>query len=74
MANSVWNKIEGNWKQFTGHVQDKWGELTNDDIDEINGERKVFEGKLQERYGIAQDEASRQIDEWADALKDAVND
>ena len=73
MNNGIWNQIKGNWKQFTGNVQDKWGELTGDDIDEINGERKVLEGKIQERYGVAQQEASRQIDEWAAELKDKVN-
>lgn len=72
MSNGIWNQIKGNWKQFTGNVQDKWGELTGDDIDEINGERKVLEGKIQERYGVAQQEASRQIDEWADELNDKV--
>ena len=73
MNNGIWNQIKGNWKQFTGNIQDKWGELTGDDIDEINGERKVLEGKIQERYGVAQEEASRQIDEWAADLKENVN-
>ena len=73
MSDGIWNQIQGNWKQFTGNIQDKWGELTGDDIDEINGERKVLEGKIQERYGIAQQEASRQIDEWADEIKDSFN-
>ena len=73
MSDGIWNQIKGNWKQFTGNIQDKWGELTNDDIDEINGERKVLEGKIQERYGIAQQEASRQVDEWAAELKQNID-
>jgi len=69
MASSVWDKIAGNWKQFTGSVQERWGELTNDEIDEMNGERQQLVGKLQERYGIAKEEANQQVDEWAARLK-----
>lgn len=69
MSNPTWNKIQGNWKQFKGSVQEKWGELTNDEIDETNGEREQLVGKIQERYGIAQAEANRQVDEWANNIK-----
>jgi uncharacterized protein YjbJ (UPF0337 family) len=56
--------IKGNWEQVKGHVQKKWGELTNDEVDQINGSRKVLAGKIQEKYGRAQDEAEREIDEF----------
>lgn len=56
--------LKGNWEQVKGHVQKKWGELTNDEIDEIDGNRKILAGKLQERYGRARDEAEREIDEF----------
>ena len=55
-----WNRIEGNWEQFKGKVQQQWGKLTNDDIDAINGRSEQLAGRLQERYGIEQDEAKRQ--------------
>jgi len=58
------NIIEGNWKQLKGHVKQRWGRLTDDDFDVIEGRRDVFAGKLQERYGISQDEAERQLREW----------
>ncbi|MFG1420158.1 CsbD family protein [Roseixanthobacter liquoris] len=61
-----WDRIEGNWKQFTGNVKAQWGKLTDDDIAEIKGNREVLEGKLQERYGLAKDEVKRQVDSWAD--------
>ena len=64
--NGLWNEIKGNWKQFTGSVQERWGELTGDEIDQIKGERKQLVGKIQERYGIAQQQAEREVDEWAD--------
>lgn len=65
----VWNKIQGNWKQMTGSVHQQWGKLTDDDVAQANGEREKLAGKIQERYGITQQEANQQIDEWADKLK-----
>jgi uncharacterized protein YjbJ (UPF0337 family) len=56
--------VEGNWKQIKGQVQEKWGKLTSDDVDIIQGKRTQLAGRLQECYGIAQDEAERQIDAW----------
>lgn len=58
------DRIQGSWEQVKGNVQKAWGKLTNDDLDVIEGNRKVLAGKLQERYGIAQDEAEKQIDDW----------
>ena len=46
-----WNRVEGNWKQFKGNIKEKWGKLTDDDLDVIDGRRDQLEGKLQERYG-----------------------
>ncbi|GGF73072.1 UPF0337 protein [Azorhizobium oxalatiphilum] len=63
-----WDRIEGNWKQFTGNAKAQWGKLTDDDLTQINGNREVLEGKLQERYGIAKDEVKRQVDLWGKDL------
>ena len=65
----VWNRIQGNWKQIAGGVRQQWGKLTDDDIAQVNGEREKLAGKIQERYGISQQESNRQIDEWADNLR-----
>jgi uncharacterized protein YjbJ (UPF0337 family) len=59
-----WDRIEGNWKQFRGRVQQQWGKLTNDDLDTVEGRRTELVGKIQERYGIAKDEAEKQVDSW----------
>lgn len=56
-----WDRIEGNWKQFKGRVKSKWGELTDDELDMIEGDRDVLLGKLQQRYGIARDEAEKEV-------------
>ena len=60
-----WDRIEGNWKQFRGKVQQQWGKLTDDDLDLVEGRRVELVGKIQERYGIAKDEAERQVDSWS---------
>lgn len=59
-----WDRIAGNWKQFSGKAQQQWGKLTNDDLDVVEGRRVELVGKIQERYGIAKDEAERQVDSW----------
>jgi uncharacterized protein YjbJ (UPF0337 family) len=62
-----WNRVEGNWKQVKGKVKEKWGKLTDDDLNVINGRRDQLEGKLQERYGIAKDQIRKDINDWYDA-------
>lgn len=59
-----WDRISGNWKQFTGQVKEQWGKLTDDEIAEINGNREQLEGKLQARYGYAKDKAREEVDTW----------
>ena len=59
-----WNRVEGNWKQFTGKVKEQWGQLTDDDLKVINGRRDQLEGKLQERYGYNKDQIRKQVDDW----------
>jgi uncharacterized protein YjbJ (UPF0337 family) len=63
-----WNQVEGNWKQFKGKVKAKWGDLTDDEIDSINGRREELLGKIQEAYGIGQDEAEQQVSEFERSL------
>lgn len=63
-----WDRIEGNWKQFSGKVKEKWGQLTDDDLTQINGSRDQLEGILQQRYGYAKDKAKAEIDSWSNGL------
>lgn len=67
-----WDIIEGNWKQIKGSAQSQWGKLTDDETDEVAGNREKLVGKLQEHYGYARDEAEREIDQWAKTAKEAV--
>ena len=59
-----WDRIEGSWKQMTGRAKQQWGKLTNDDIDVVAGRREQLAGKIQERYGVAKDEAEKQVAAW----------
>lgn len=62
-----WDKIEGQWKQVTGKIKEKWGKLTDQDLTVIDGKREQLVGKIQEKYGIAKDEAERQFNDFASA-------
>ena len=64
-----WNRVEGNWKQFKGRVKEKWGDLTDDDLDKMNGQRDQLEGMIQERYGIAKDQVRKDVDAWLEGEK-----
>jgi uncharacterized protein YjbJ (UPF0337 family) len=63
-----WDRIEGSWKQFKGQAQQQWGKLTNDELDQVEGRREELVGRIQEKYGIARDEAERQVRDWEGRL------
>jgi uncharacterized protein YjbJ (UPF0337 family) len=66
-----WDRIEGNWKQAAGKAKVQWGKLTDDDLDVVAGRREQLAGKIQERYGIAKDEAEKQLSEWESKANDS---
>jgi uncharacterized protein YjbJ (UPF0337 family) len=57
-----WNRIDGNWKSAKGKIKEKWGQLTDDDLAQINGRRDQLEGKIQQRYGLTKDLVRKDID------------
>jgi uncharacterized protein YjbJ (UPF0337 family) len=62
-----WDQLQGKWKQVKGSVKQQWGKLTDDDLDYMSGSRDRFVGRLQERYGIAKEEAQKKADAWLKA-------
>ena len=58
------DQLQGKWKQVKGSVKERWGKLTDDDINVIDGKHDQLIGKIQERYGIAREAAQKQVDEW----------
>jgi uncharacterized protein YjbJ (UPF0337 family) len=63
-----WDQVSGKWKQFKGQVKQRWGKLTDDDLNTIEGKRDEIAGKLQERYGYAKEQAERELDDFASTL------
>ena len=58
------DRIAGQWKQLKGKIKEKWGKLTDDDLTRADGDVEYLAGKVQERYGIARDEAEKQVKEF----------
>jgi len=58
------DQMKGKWKQIKGSVKERWGKLTDDDLDVIDGQHDQLVGKIQERYGIAREAAQKQVEEW----------
>lgn len=62
------DRIQGNWKQLGGKIKANWGKLTDDDLQQAEGNREYLVGKVQERYGVAKDEASKMVKSFEDTL------
>lgn len=62
------DKIKGQWKQLHGKLKERWGKLTDNDLTEASGSTEYLAGKLQERYGIAREEAQKQIMEFENSI------
>ena len=58
------DQLQGKWKEVKGSIKVRWGKLTDDDVDVINGRRDQLIGRIQERYGMAKEEAQKQVEEW----------
>jgi len=65
-----WDRIEGNWKQFTGQIKQQWSKLTHDDLEAIAGKRDQLAGKIQATYGITKEATEKQIAAWQSRQKD----
>ena len=65
-------QMQGTWHQWKGAAKMQWGKLTDDDLDYMAGSRDQFVGRLQERYGIAKEEAQKQADRWMEAQSEST--
>ena len=65
-----WDEVGGKWSQVKGSIRQKWGNLTDDDLEYIAGSRDKFIGKLQERYGFGKEQAQKRADDWLKAQLD----
>jgi len=67
-----WERVAGNWKEFRGKIREKWGFLTDDELDVIAGKRDMLIGKLEEHYGLTKDSAARVVEEFLKELDKAA--
>ena len=67
-----WDQIEGQWKQLKGSAKQRWGKLTDDDLDVISGKKDELLGRLQQRYGFQREEAQKQAEQWCKAQKEMM--
>lgn len=67
-------ELEGNWKKLKGRAREKWGELTDDDLDRVEGKADRLIGTIQERYGKTKDAAAEEVADFLDALEEDVSE
>ncbi len=63
-----WDQIQGNWKQMSGKVRETWGKISDDELAKIAGQRDQLIGTIQKRYGIAKEEAEKQVRHFEETL------
>lgn len=56
--------LKGKWMQLKGSIKERWGELTDDEVDEVRGETQQLIGLLQEKYGYAKEKAEAEVAEF----------
>lgn len=67
-----WDIIKGNWTQFKGEIRSRWGALTDDEVDQAEGDRDKLVGLIQERYGMAKSDAEHELDQFVAKMKRAA--
>ncbi len=56
--------LQGKWTQLKGQVRKQWGKLTDDDVDQVQGNAEILQGRIQERYGRTKEQAKQEVDDW----------
>jgi uncharacterized protein YjbJ (UPF0337 family) len=67
-----WTSIKSDWKDLKGKARVQWAKLTEDELARMRGNREQLEAAIQKRYGVAKEEAQRQVDAWAQRLKKRI--
>jgi uncharacterized protein YjbJ (UPF0337 family) len=63
-----WDRIEGKWKELQGSIREKWGKLTDDDLQAVAGKRDQLVGRIQQRYGLQREAAEAEVDQWMNRI------
>ncbi|MGZ3652888.1 MAG: CsbD family protein [Bdellovibrionota bacterium] len=67
------NIAAGNWTELKGHILSAWGKLTSDELETTKGDALVIAGLVQQKYGIAQEDARKKINDLFTGVKEAVS-
>lgn len=67
-----WDRVQGNWRHLKGKFKEQWSELSDNQLDLIAGNRERLLAMLQESYGISNDEAERQVQQWENSEQRAA--
>ncbi len=59
-----WDELSGRWTQFAGALKERWAEFTDDEIQQMQGNREQLEGKIQEKYGKSKEQAKEEVNEF----------
>lgn len=63
-----WTSVQENWGDFKSAAAARWDELTDDDLDDVDGDREDLIEQVQETYSVTREEAEEQVDDWADSM------
>lgn len=58
----------GKWEQIKSRVKQRWGRLTDDQLDRISGYYDELTGLIRERYGYTHEKARKDVDEFIQKL------
>ena len=61
--------LKGKWKEIKGSVKQQWGNLTDDDLTQIEGKQEKLVGILQQKYGYSKDRAQQEYNKFIDGFK-----
>ncbi|MCU1718797.1 CsbD family protein [Pseudomonas sp. 5P_3.1_Bac2] len=60
--------VKGKWKQISGRIKERWGDLTDDDLNVAEGHSEYLAGKLQERYGWSKEKVQEELRDFTKDL------
>lgn len=62
-------EIKGNWNIIKGKLKQQWGDLTDDDLQYIDGKEDELLGRIQKRTGQAREAVADAISKFVDSVK-----
>jgi uncharacterized protein YjbJ (UPF0337 family) len=65
--------FEGKWKEMRGQIKEWWGKLTDDELEQANGNAEQIVGLLQQKYGYTREAAEKEFNRRIENFKDAVS-